>query len=104
MTVEFILEQVIKWLIPALLGGLAVALKVEWAQVKALRDGMRCVLRSQIIAIYNRSTERGYCPIYERENLTHAEEAYLNLKGNGVVPGLCQKTLALPTEPSEDSE
>ena len=101
---EFILQTILGVILSAIVGGIITALAVLWKQIKAVKVGMQCMLRSQIIAIYNRSVDRGYCPIYERENLMKAEEAYVNLGGNGVVPGLCQKTLALPTEPSEGSE
>lgn len=79
-------------------------LRSLWKHMQATQNGVQCMLRSQIIDIYNRSLERGYCHIYEKENLTKAYKAYLGLDGNGVIPGLYKTVMDMPTEPEEEAE
>ena len=69
------------------------------------QGGLQCVLRTTIIDIHNRALDKGYCRIYEKENLTHAYEAYKALGGNGVVKSLYNETMEFPTEPeAEENE
>ncbi len=63
----------------------------------ALRDGMRALLRDRIIEVYNHSLDRGYCPIYARENLHALHKAYKALNGNGTADDLVEKADAMPT-------
>ena len=42
--------------------------------------------------------EKGYMPIYERENLEHLTTEYYALNGNGVVHSLVEKLDKLPTQ------
>ena len=65
-------------------------------------ETLKDVLRNDIISMYNRCVERGYMPVYERENLDHMSKEYYGLKGNGVIPGLVEKMYELPTEPQEN--
>lgn len=65
---------------------------------KHLKRAMCALLRAQIIEIYNKYNEKEYFPIYQRENLRHLTEEYYCLGGNGVVKGLEEKLLQLPTE------
>ena len=48
---------------------------------------------------YEKYTERGYCPIYAREQLTRVYEAYHGMGGNGTGTDFYKKTIALPPEP-----
>ena len=60
--------------------------------------GTQALLRAQIIHIYNKYIEKGYVPIYERENVNELYEQYKNLGGNGTIKTLMQKLDDLPTE------
>lgn len=92
---------VYQWLcllgIPALL---AAVVKYLLAQIKGVRMGVKALLRAQMINDYNKWTERGWAPIYARQNFENCWEQYHALKGpNGVMDDLHNKFLGLPTEP-----
>ena len=104
-------ETFIKWLIPFLCGGAVSALGVIIGRIKlgkkkqdALGEGLQCLLRAEIIGQYEKWDERGYCPIYAKEALTMAYNAYHALKGNDVATALYKECLELPTEPPENKE
>jgi len=81
--------------VPALLAAFA---KFFWAQVKGVRLGVQALLRAQMIDDYNRYSEKGYAPIYARENFENCWKQYHNLGANGVMDDLHNKFLQLPTE------
>ena len=67
---------VYQWLcllgVPALIAGgfkyLYSSLKKNTADTEAVKIGIQALLRSQMIADYNKWTDRGYAPIYARDN------------------------------------
>ena len=73
-----------------------------YAQLKATRNGVRALLRAEIIRLYNKyHDDLGYCPIYVRQSLEDAYKEYHALKGNGVGTKLYEDLMKLPTEPPE---
>ena len=67
--------------------------------------GVKALLRAQMINDYNNWMERGWAPIYARQNFENCWEQYHALKGpNGVMDDLHIKFLALPTEPKEEQQ
>ena len=52
-------------------------------QDKALDDGMRALLRDRIISACDHYFEKGYAPVYARENITSMYEAYTAWAGTG---------------------
>ena len=91
---------VYQWLcllgIPALL---AAIVKYILAQIKGVRMGVKALLRAQMINDYNKWMERGWAPIYARQNFENCWEQYHRLKGpNGVMDDLHDKFMQLPTE------
>ena len=71
---------------------------------EALKKGVQALLRGKIIATYNKYHEKGYMPIWAREEFTEAYEAYTGLGGNGVAHALYEKSQAWPTEPEDEKE
>lgn len=69
---------------------------------KALKLGMQAMLRSQMIGDYNKWEERGYAPIYARDNFENCWEQYHKLGANGVMDDIHRRFLELPTEPQEE--
>ena len=67
-------------------------------RLNATEKGVQALLRSQIISLYNKYIDKGYMPIYERENLEHLYTEYKALGGNGVIEHLKEKLDSLPTE------
>jgi hypothetical protein len=68
---------------------------------ESLKLGVQALLRDRIIQSYNHHCERGFCPIYARENLDELAKQYYNLGGNGVVHKLMDLVSSLPTSEPE---
>lgn len=92
--------------IPALIGGafkyLHSLVKKNTADTQAVKIGIQALLRSQMITDYNKWTDRGYAPIYARDNFENCWKQYHALGVNGVMDDLHEKFLELPTEPQEE--
>lgn len=71
---------------------------------KALRLGMQAMLRSQMISDYNKWEERGYAPIYARDNFENCWEQYHSLGANGVMDDIHRRFLELPTDVQNANE
>ena len=71
-------------------------------QVKAVRLGVQALLRAELIAEYNKWTDRGYAPIYARQNFENCWTQYHALGKNGVMDDLHEKFLRLPVDPPEE--
>ena len=84
--------------VPALL---AAGVKYILSQIKGIKLGVQALLRAQMIAEYNKWEDRGYAPIYARQNFENCWEQYHNLGVNGVMDDLHKKFLQLPTEPPD---
>ncbi|MCD7958629.1 MAG: hypothetical protein LUF89_03715 [Ruminococcus sp.] len=67
-------------------------------RTKKMENGLQCLLRSEIIRAHDKYMERGFCPIYARETLAKAYEAYHALGGNGTITVLYHQVTELPTE------
>ena len=91
-----VLDLILKWLIPFVCGGAFTALGAVIIMWRAIRDGLCCLLRAEIIRQHEKWDEKGYCPIYAKESLRRAYKAYHALKGNDVATSLYEKTLDLP--------
>ena len=93
---------VYQWLclfgVPALI---VAVVKYLLNQIKGVRLGVQALLRAQMISDYNKWEERGYAPIYARQNFENCWAQYHTLGANGVMDDLHKKFLALPTEKGE---
>ena len=100
-----ILKQVLIWVVTTLLGALVTYFIMKYKSVskenKALKEGMQCLLRNDIIKQHEKSEDRGYCPIYVKEALTKSYTAYHELGGNGLVTKLYNDVMALPESKHE---
>lgn len=65
-------------------------------RTEQLEAGVQCLLRAEIIRSHEKYTERGKCPIYAREALTRAYQAYHALGGNDVATDLYRDLMELP--------
>lgn len=105
---ETIFELVLKWGVPFVLTSVA-----SWAlgrakakrekddkQIKAMSDGIQCLLRAEIIRANEKYTKQGYCPIYAKESLKVAYSSYHALGGNDVATSLFKECCDLPVNPS----
>lgn len=75
----------------------AYSVYTEYKQRTEARDeALKCLLRTDIYAIYHRGEERGHIPLYSLENVTDMYKSYHALGGNGAVTTIYQKILAMP--------
>ena len=75
---------------------------------QALDDGMRALLRDRIISACDHYFEKGFAPVYARENITSMYDAYHSLGGDGIVTDMVRQAMELPYKkggevPSEQS-
>ena len=69
---------------------------------KALKAGIQALLRAQMISDFNKYSEKGYAPIYARDNFENCWKQYHSLGVNGVMDDLHRKFLELSTDPPEE--
>ena len=76
-------------------------LKASEQKTDAVRLGVQALLRDRLIDAYNHWVEKGYAPIYAKENFENMWLQYHNLGVNGVMDGVHEDFMRLPTEPPE---
>jgi len=88
--------------VPALLGAVFKYFynqnKERKEELAAIKLGLQALLRAQLIDDYNKWSERGYAPIYARQNFENCWAQYHALGANGVMDDIHAKFLELPTE------
>ncbi|HCH28552.1 MAG TPA: hypothetical protein DEW35_03490 [Ruminococcaceae bacterium] len=89
------LNAIINWAVPFLFGGAVAFITTLLVKNKAYKDGLRCLLRAEIIRAYDKYTERGEIPIYAKEALEKEYKSYHNLGGNDVATDLYNETMKL---------
>ena len=99
------IDKIIDWAVPVVLGGV---LGTVLTYLKMLRKrqsandlGTQCLLRAEIIRDHKEYSVKGYCPIYAKESLERAYDAYSKLGGNDVAKEMYQHMLSMPDEPPE---
>lgn len=93
---NLILEKVISWLVPFLLGAAVGGVTLWFSGFRALRDGVQCLLRAEIIRQNEKWTKAHYCPVYAKQALSREYKAYHGLGGNDVATSLYEETMDLP--------
>ena len=91
-------ELIIKWIVPFILGGAVTFVGTMTLRIKAIKNGLQCLLRAEIIRSYDKYKEKGYTPVYAKEALTKAYHAYHALGGNDVATALYKETMSFPNE------
>jgi len=81
---------------------LAAVFKILFVQIKSIKLGLQALLRAQLIADWNKWSERGYAPIYARENFENCWMQYHSLGQNGVMDDIHDRFMKLPVEPHEE--
>lgn len=106
--VNFIQQNWVEWLFAAVTFILTVLyrdvrkrLQEEQKKSTAIAEGVQSLLRESIVSNYNKYQDREYCPIYAKESVKRAYEAYHKLGGNDVATKLYNTLLDMPEEPKE---
>ena len=73
--------------------------KERKTEADALKNGIQALLRAELIKSWEKWSERGYAPIYARENFENCWVQYHALGANGVMDNIHEKFLQLPTNP-----
>ncbi len=68
---------------------------------QAEEDGLCCLLRQEIIHVYEKYKHMGYCPVYGKEALKRMYAAYHTLGGNDIATGLYLEIMQMDTEKKE---
>ena len=62
----------------------------------SVKKGIQALLRAQMIADWNKYSEKGYAPIYAKDSFENCWIQYHSLGFNGVMDGIHDKFMALP--------
>lgn len=77
-------------------------IKQNRKDTEAVKLGLQALLRAQMISDFNKYSEKGYAPIYARDNFENCWKQYHSLGVNGVMDDLHRKFLELSTDPPEE--
>lgn len=77
------------------------AIKFIFCRLQANDKGVQALLRDRLIQSYNYYMDKGFAPIYARQNWENMWQQYHNLGENGVMDDLHSKFMALPTDKQE---
>lgn len=73
-----------------------------YIRYKAIREGLRAILRDRILTSYKHYEKKGFAPIYAVENVENMYKAYHDLGGNGTVTSIYNDFKKLPHFPKEE--
>ena len=71
--------------------------KTILTRYQAVNDGMKCLLRLEIIRDGSHYLAEGHIPVYAMENILESYEAYHALGGNGTITKMVEELKQLPT-------
>ena len=73
-------------------------IKLTEKKTESVQLGIQALLRDRLYQSYLHYTDKGYAPLYARENFENMYKQYHNLGANGVMDDLYEKFMALPLE------
>lgn len=74
----------------------ATNMKKQKMESDAIKAGMQALLRANMISQYNKWKEKGYAPIYAKDNFENCHKNYENLGANGVINNIYNEFMNLP--------
>ena len=102
---EFIVNNWVEWIFIIITSSVGVGYKKVMKHQKeeakrnsALCTGVQALLRDRIIQGYNEYSEKGYCPIYAKDNVKRLFKPYSELGVDDVITELVGKLLQMPSE------
>ena len=109
--IEWVVKYWLQWVFGLIIAGLTAycrhlskAVKAEREKQAALREGMRSLLKRQIIMDCEQAIAQGYCPAATKDPIEDMYCSYHALGGNGVVTSIKAQMMDLPTVPTGRSE
>lgn len=91
-----IVETIIKWAIPFIASGCVGFIVKILMAIKALKNGMLAIIRSQIVSKCEKYQKQGFLPEYARYCLEDLYKQYKQLGGNHGIDILVDETFKLP--------
>ena len=73
-------------------------IKANDKKTDAVCLGVQALLRDRLYQAYNHHHEKEYAPIHAKENFENMWQQYHNLGANGVMDGVHEAFMKLPTE------
>ena len=67
-------------------------------QYKGLKNGMKSLLKNEIVRVYETYIKLGYCPSFIKDNITDIYNSYHKLGGNGMTTSMLNEIYKLPNE------
>lgn len=86
----------------SMIGIVLAKLKKYKKESEAIKSGLQALLRSNMISEYNKYIDKGYAPIYAKENFKNVYENYHSLGANGVMDEIKETFMKLPTKKEEE--
>ena len=73
-------------------------IKMNERKTESVQLGVQALLRDRLYSTYLKYAEKGYAPLYARENFENMYNQYHTLGANGVIDDIYRKFMALPLE------
>ena len=73
-------------------------IQVNEKKTESVQLGVQALLRDRLYSTYLKYAEKGYAPIYAKENFENMYNQYHTLGANGVMDDIYRKFMALPLE------
>lgn len=67
----------------------------------AMENGMKSLLRAELLHENHKWTQRGYCPFESKQYLERLHDAYKGVGGNSIGDKLYEETINLPSSPDK---
>ena len=82
--------------VPGMVAGLVAFIRLQMKQNRAIKDGLRAILRDRLLQAFRHCSAHGFADSDERQNFENMYIQYHSLGGNGVMDDVRQKFFALP--------
>lgn len=98
------IDIIIKYWVELLLSTSTSLVIYIFRQYLSLKNGLKALLRNEIVRIYETYSKLGYCPSYMKENVNEIYMNYRRLKGNGFASRMIEEIYILPNDLKEESD
>ena len=82
--------------VPSMLTALLAFVRVQMKQNRAVKDGLRAILRDRLLQAFQHCAKQGFADSDDRQNFENMYVQYHALGGNGVIDDLRRKFFDLP--------
>ena len=82
--------------VPGMIAGMLAFVRLQVRQNRAVRDGLRAILRDRLLQVFRRCAAQGGADSDERQYFENMYVQYHSLGGNGVMDDIRRKFFDLP--------